>query len=116
MSQDVAKADASSVVLTDPSSIPFTFYIRGIDDPHTPNPLVRAIVHADGKADLFLDKRKTGIEAEGYLTLLANLEAPASFEDRVAALAATGAKIMIDPEHAPFALAERIRVNGGTVI
>jgi Xaa-Pro aminopeptidase len=116
MAQDVAKADASAVVLTDPSSIAWTFNIRGSDVPHTPHPLARAIVHADGKADLFLDKRKTGIEEEAYLTQLANLEAPASFEDRVAALAATGAKIMIDPEHAPFALAERIRVNGGTVI
>ncbi|CAN7459582.1 aminopeptidase P family protein [Pararhizobium sp. LjRoot255] len=116
MAQEVAKADASAVVLTDPSSIAWTFNIRGSDVPHTPHPLARAIVHADGKAELFLDKRKTGIEEEAYLTQLSSLEAPASFDDRVAALAATGAKIMIDPEHAPFALAERIRISGGTVI
>ncbi|WP_349434873.1 aminopeptidase P family protein [Pararhizobium sp. A13] len=116
MAQNVAKADASAVVLTDPSSIAWTFNIRGSDVPHTPHPLARAIVHADGKAELFLDKRKTGIEEEAYLTQLSSLEAPSSFEDRIAALAATGAKIMIDPDHAPFALAERIRVSGGTVV
>ena len=104
------------MVLTDPSSIAWTFNIRGSDVPHTPHPLARAIVHADGSAHLFLDKRKAGIEEEAYLTQLANLEAPSSFDDKVAALAATGKAIMIDPDHAPFALAERIRVSGGTVI
>lgn len=116
MAAEISKAGADAVVLTDPSSIAWTFNIRGSDVPHTPHPLARAIIHADGKADLFLDKRKTGIEEEAYLTQLASFEAPSSFEEKVAALAATGAKIMIDPDHAAFALAERIRVSGGTVI
>lgn len=116
MAAEIAKAGADAVVLTDPSSIAWTFNIRGSDVPHTPHPLARAIVHADGKAELFLDKRKTGIEEEAYLTQLASFEAPSSFEEKVASLAATGAKIMIDPDHAAFALAERIRVSGGTVI
>lgn len=116
MAQEISKTGAEAVVLTDPSSIAWTFNIRGSDVPHTPHPLARAIVHADGRADLFLDKRKTGIEEEAYLTQLSSLEAPSSFEDRIAALATTGAKIMIDPDHAPFALAERIRVSGGTVV
>lgn len=116
MAQEISKTGAEAVVLTDPSSIAWTFNIRGSDVPHTPHPLARAIVHADGRADLFLDKRKTGIEEQAYLTQLSSLEAPSSFEDRIAARAATGAKIMIDPDHAPFALAERIRVSGGTVV
>ncbi|HTO31862.1 MAG TPA: aminopeptidase P family protein [Pararhizobium sp.] len=116
MATDLSKAGADAVVLTDPSSIAWAFNIRGSDVPHTPHPLARAIVHADGKVELFLDKRKAGIEEEAYLTQLATFEAPSSFEDKVAALAATSAKIMIDPDHAAFALAERIRVSGGTVI
>ncbi len=116
MAAEISKAGADAVVLTDPSSIAWTFNIRGSDVPHTPHPLARAIVHADGRAELFLDKRKTGIEEEAYLTQLASFEAPSSFEEKVAALAATGAKIMIDPDHAAFALAERIRTSGGTVI
>ncbi len=116
MAAETVKAGAAAVVLTDPSSIAWTFNIRGSDVPHTPHPLGRGIVHADGTAEIFLDKRKTGIEEEAYLTQLARIEPPSSFIDRVAALAAGGIAIMIDPDHAPFALAERIRQSGGTVV
>ncbi|MBP1883295.1 aminopeptidase P family protein [Sinorhizobium mexicanum] len=110
------KAKAAAVVLTDPSSVAWTFNIRGSDVPHTPHPLARAIIPADGRAEIFLDKRKTGIEQEAYLTQLAEIAAPASFEDRLAALAATGAAIMIDPDLAPFAIGELIRAKGGSVV
>ncbi|WKL36141.1 aminopeptidase P family protein [Sinorhizobium meliloti] len=112
----VAKAKAAAVVLTDPSSVAWTFNIRGSDVPHTPHPLARAIIHADGSAELFLDKRKTGIEQEAYLTQLADIMAPASFDDRLAALASTGAAIMIDPDLAPFAIGELIRRKEGSVV
>ncbi|MCA1407894.1 aminopeptidase P family protein [Ensifer sp. IC3342] len=110
------KTKAAAVVLTDPSSVAWTFNIRGSDVPHTPHPLARAIIHADGRAEIFLDKRKTGIEQEAYLTQLAEITAPASFEDRLAALAASGAAIMIDPDLAPFAIGELIRAKGGSVV
>ena len=116
MTADIARAGADSVVLTDPSSIAWTFNIRGSDVPHTPHPLARAVVHKDGRAELFLDKRKAGIEEEAYLTQLASLKAPSSFDEEITALASTGAKVMIDPDLAPFALAELIRTGGGTII
>ncbi|OJF91465.1 aminopeptidase P family protein [Pararhizobium antarcticum] len=116
MSTDLEATGAAAVVLTDPSSIAWTFNIRGSDVPHTPHPLARAIIHADGRAELFLDKRKTGIEEEAYLTQLCDMAAPASFEDRIAAVSQGGAKLMIDPDHAPFALAQIIRASGGIVI
>ncbi|MDK1378309.1 MULTISPECIES: aminopeptidase P family protein [unclassified Sinorhizobium] len=110
------KAKAAAVVLTDPSSVAWAFNIRGSDVPHTPHPLARAIIPADGRAEIFLDKRKTGIEQEAYLTQLAEIAAPASFEDRLSALAATGAAIMIDPDLAPFAIGELIRAKGGSIV
>jgi Xaa-Pro aminopeptidase len=112
----VEKAKAAAVVLTDPSSIAWTFNIRGSDVPHTPHPLARAIIHADGRAELFLDKRKTGIEQEAYLTQLGDILPPGDFDGRLVALAATGAAIMIDPDLAPFAIGELIRSKGGSVI
>ncbi|WP_081158318.1 aminopeptidase P family protein [Ensifer aridi] len=112
----VDKAKAAAVVLTDPSSVAWTFNIRGSDVPHTPHPLARAIIHANGRAEIFLDKRKTGIEEEAYLTQLADIAAPASFDDRLSALASTGAAILIDPDLAPFAIGELIRPRGGSVI
>jgi Xaa-Pro aminopeptidase len=116
MAETVLKAGAAAVILTDPSSVAWTFNIRGADVPHTPHPLARAIVHADGAAEIFLDPRKTGIEEKAYLTQMAMIETPEAFETRVSALAATGVTLMIDPDHAAFALAERIRRDGGRVL
>ncbi|MEY9162966.1 Xaa-Pro aminopeptidase [Sinorhizobium fredii] len=116
IAETVAKAKAAAVVLTDPSSVAWTFNIRGSDVPHTPHPLARAVIHANGRAELFLDKRKTGIEQEAYLTQLADIVPPGNFDERLASLASDGAAIMIDPDLAPFAIGELIRSKGGSVI
>ncbi|MDR6756617.1 Xaa-Pro aminopeptidase [Mycoplana sp. BE70] len=112
----VGEAGADALAVTDPSTIAWLFNVRGSDVPHTPHPLARAILHADGKAELFIDKRKTGIEEEAYLTQLADFLPPSEFGSRIAALSSAGKKILIDPDQAPFALAEAIRSAGGTVI
>ena len=65
----------NALAVTDPSSIAWIFNIRGSDVPHTPHPLARAIIPASGRPQLFLDKRKTGIEQEAYLTQLADFVA-----------------------------------------
>jgi Xaa-Pro aminopeptidase len=116
MAEATAKAGADALAVTDPSSIAWIFNIRGSDVPHTPHPLARAIIPADGRPQLFLDKRKTGIEQEAYLTQLADLVAPSQFDERIAALAAEGKRILIDPDQAPFALAEIVRAKGGTLV
>ncbi|PYE44966.1 Xaa-Pro aminopeptidase [Rhizobium sp. PP-F2F-G20b] len=116
MAETVVKAGAAAVILTDPSSVAWTFNLRGNDVPHTPHPLARAIIHADGGAEIFLDARKTGIEEKAYLTQMAEIAAPETFEARVSALATSGVSLMLDPDHAAFALANRIRKDGGTVI
>lgn len=116
MAEVTAKAGADALAVTDPSSIAWIFNIRGSDVPHTPHPLARAIIPANGRPQLFLDKRKTGIEQEAYLTQLADLVPPSQFDERIAALAAEGKRIFIDPDHAPFALAEIVRSKGGTLV
>lgn len=104
------------MVLADPSSVAWSFNIRGQDLPSTPHPLSRAIIPADGRPRLFIDKRKTGTEAEAYLTQLADLEPPSAFDDALGALAATGATIMVDPAVAPHAIAMLIEAAGGKVL
>jgi Xaa-Pro aminopeptidase len=116
MAEVTAKAGADALAVTDPSSIAWIFNIRGSDVPHTPHPLARAIIPADGRPLLFLDKRKTGIEPEAYLTQLADLLPPSDFDNRIAALAAAGKHILIDPDQAPFALGEIVRGKGGTLV
>lgn len=115
------EAGADALAVTDPSTIAWLFNIRGSDVPHTPHPLARAILHADAlkgdiRAEIFIDKRKTGIEEEAYLTQLADFMPPSEFAGRIAALAGAGKRIMIDPDQAPFALAEAIRAAGGSVV
>ncbi|MCY0095990.1 aminopeptidase P family protein [Hoeflea ulvae] len=110
------KAGADAVILADPSSVAWSFNIRGQDLPSTPHPLSRAIIPADGRPQLFIDKRKTGIEAEAYLTQLADLEPPSGFDEALSALGRTGGTIMVDPAVAPHAVSMLIEHSGGTVL
>ena len=113
---DLAKKNVAAVLIADPSSIAWTFNIRGGDVPHTPHPLARAIIHADGKAELFLDKRKTGIESEAYLAQICVQLPPSSLEERLSAVSKDGGRVMIDPEIASYALVDIIRKAGGEVV
>lgn len=112
----VSARKADAVLVTDPSSIAWIFNIRGNDVPHTPHPLARAIIHADGKADLFLDERKTNAEVKAYLSSLARQHAPADIETQLRDLARGGAKILADVDVVPVALTRLIKDNGGEVI
>jgi len=116
IAHDLKQKNLAAALITDPSSVAWIFNIRGKDVPHTPHPLARAIIHADGKPELFLDKRKTNIEAEAYLAQLSHQVAPDTLEKRLGAVAATGARILVDPDLTPFALAELIRAKGGEVV
>ncbi|PWV99218.1 Xaa-Pro aminopeptidase [Hoeflea marina] len=112
----VSAGGADAVVLADPSSVAWSFNIRGADLPSTPHPLSRAIIPAEGRPQLFIDQRKTGIEAKAYLTQLADLRQPAEFDDALSELGRTGAKVMVDPAIAPHAVAMLLVSAGATVI
>ncbi|TQX91931.1 MULTISPECIES: aminopeptidase P family protein [Rhizobium] len=108
--------NCAAVLVTDPSSIAWIFNIRGNDVPHTPHPLARAIIHAGGRAELFLDKRKTNIEAEAYLAQLCQQFPPSDLIERLNAASANGARVMVDPDLAAQALTDIIRSAGGEVV
>ena len=112
----IGQDGATHAVLTDPSSLAWAFNIRGNDVPHTPLALGFAILAADGKHRLFMDKAKFSREVEAYLTQLADLHRPDEFEAAVAGLAGAGARIALDPVLAAEKLRMLIEENGGTVI
>ena len=112
----IAAEGATHTVLTDPSSIAWAFNIRGGDVPHTPLALGFAVLAAEGPHLLFMDKRKLPMVAEAYLTQLADLRAPATLDDEIAALAKTGAKIALDPALAAERLKTLVIGNGGSVV
>jgi len=116
LAEAIAKDGATHAVLTDPSSIAWAFNIRGSDVPHTPLALSFAILGADGRHQLFIDKRKLPIEPEAYLTQLADLNPPSELDAALAALARTGAKVSLDPALAAEKLKMIVADNGGTVV
>jgi Xaa-Pro aminopeptidase len=107
---------AEAVVLTDPSSVAWVFNIRGADVPHTPHPLARAIIFADGSAEIFLDETKTGIEQRAYLAQMAKQLRSDEFVQRLEWIANEGSSIMLDPDLAPYVLHGLIEKAGGKVI
>ncbi|KQV82916.1 aminopeptidase P family protein [Rhizobium sp. Root1220] len=113
---DLAQKNLKAALIADPSSVAWTFNIRGADVPHTPHPLARALVYADGKADLFLDKRKTGIESEAYLAQMCAQLPPSALADKLAAVSSDGGRILVDPDLTSYGLAEIIRKSGGQVV
>ena len=113
---ELQKKHLGAVLITDPSSVAWIFNIRGADVPHTPHPLARALVHADGSAEIFLSKHKTGIEAEAYLGQLATQSEPEEIDPRLEALSKSGAHILVDPELTPYALSDVITQSGGQVV
>lgn len=116
MQAAIAARKADAAILSDPSSVAWTFNIRGSDLPSTPHPLSRAILPAQGRPTLFIDFRKLGIEAKAYLTQLADLMPPESFDETLPLLGRDKAKVMVDPGVAPHAIARAIEKAGGTVI
>ena len=116
IAEGLATAKADAALITDPSSVAWTFNLRGADVPHTPHPLARAIVHSSGKVDLFLDKRKTGAEQEAYLAQICDQRPPSELGSAVSALGKSGARILTDPDLTPVSLTELIKLSGGTVV
>ena len=116
IARHLQEKNCAALLVTDPSSIAWIFNIRGNDVPHTPHPLARAIIHAGGRAELFLDRRKTNIEAEAYLAQLCQQFSPDDLPGKLAAVSADGARILIDPDLAAQALTDMIRAAGGEVV
>ncbi|MEF2073731.1 aminopeptidase P family protein [Consotaella aegiceratis] len=112
---DLAKKGAAATVMTDPSSIAWTFNIRGSDVPHTPLPLSFAILPANGQPSLFVDPAKLDDEVRAYLSGLCSLDDPAGFEAAVADLA-RGRKVLLDPALTAERLRAVVEEAGGTVV
>ena len=109
------KADADATVLTDPSSVAWTFNIRGSDVPHTPLPLSFALIPREGRATLFIDRDKLGADAIEALAPLADIAAPEALEAALGDIA-DGRRVMLDPALAADRLREIVDAAGGTVV
>jgi Xaa-Pro aminopeptidase len=112
----LSEEGVAHAVLTDPSSVAWTFNIRGSDVAHAPLPLCFAILSAEGLPYLFVDDAKLGIEAKAYLTQLAELRPPSELDAELARLAAGGRKIGLDPALAAEHFRVFVEANGGAYV
>lgn len=114
--QAIRESGAQAGILSDPSSVAWTFNIRGNDVPHTPHPLCMAILSREGRDTIFIDPRKLDREAEAYLTQLADLCDPDQFTDALAALGEEKTAILVDPALTAARIGDVITTHGGQLI
>jgi Xaa-Pro aminopeptidase len=106
---ELQKAGQRAAVLTLPDSISWLLNIRGADVPK--NPVVHgfAILHDDGRVDLFLDPAKTDDAVRAHLGAGVTLHAPDAFG---AALRGLAGPVRLDKGSAPLAVADILRDAG----
>lgn len=96
----LAEAKEDAAVLTLPDSICWLLNIRGADIPRIPVVQGFAVLHADGRVDLFIDPaRLTGVDLGPDVTAQ-------PVEGLGAALDALEGRVRIDPKSAPQAVAD----------
>jgi Xaa-Pro aminopeptidase len=108
-----------AAVLTQPDSVAWLFNLRGFDVPFTPVVPAYAILHAKGRAEIFIAPEKLTDDVKVHLKKIAVTRNPADIEKSLKALGKKKAKVLIDPAWTP----ERMRdvlsrsksmvVNGG---
>lgn len=107
---------ATAVVLTLPESICWLFNIRGRDVPNTPFVLGFAVVPATGRPVIYLDAAKITPELRSQLADLADIEAATTLPQALAALGAGGARVLVDPQSVPAAVAETLTQGGAELV
>ena len=114
LAAELTRAGQDAAVLSDPHAIAWLLNIRGADLDYTPVALADALLHADGRVDLFIDPAKL---PEGTRAWLGNSVAVAAPERLGAALdALAGRRVRVDPAGTPAWFAQRLRAAGAEVV
>lgn len=116
IAEAMKRDEADACFLTDPSSLAWTFNIRGRDVPHAPLPLGFAMLRADGDHVIFIDKRKLSIETEAYLTQLARIMPASGMTGELVRAAKEGARVILDPQLCAEAVRRVVAAAGGTAV
>ncbi|MFN0113909.1 MAG: aminopeptidase P family protein [Paracoccaceae bacterium] len=101
LAAQLTSAGQTAAALTLPDSICWLLNIRGADVPRNPVLHATAILHADGRADLFATPAKLDAEIRAHLGPEVALHAP---EDFASALVRLTGPVRVDKASAPFAV------------
>ncbi|WP_373504877.1 aminopeptidase P family protein [Aestuariivirga sp.] len=115
--KDMQKAIAGhdAVVLTQPDSVAWLFNLRGFDVPFTPVVPAYAILHAKGKAELFVSPEKLTEEVKTHLKKIAFTRKPSDIEASLKALGKAKARVLIDGAWTPERIREVLAKSKATV-
>lgn len=108
LAADLGREGVDAAVLTQPDSIAWLLNIRGGDVPHTPLPLSFALLHADGRVDLFIDRRKLAPGLDAHLGNHVSVQSPDAFGDALDQLGREGRRVRVDPATASAAVFDRL--------
>ncbi len=110
--------DAESVaaaILTQPDSVAWLLNIRGGDTAHTPLPLSFALLHRDGRVDLFCDGRKLLPETRQHLGNGVRVQALEALGPALEALGTAEACVLADRQSTPAWVLNRLSAAGAKV-
>ncbi len=102
-----------ALIVSAPDSLAWLFNVRGRDVAHTPLSLARAILYADGTADLFAASAKITPALLVHLGTDVIVRPESDFPDALDALG--GKTVRLDPARAPFWIADRLHAAQATV-
>ncbi|MFN4100781.1 MAG: aminopeptidase P family N-terminal domain-containing protein, partial [Pararhodobacter sp.] len=110
----LAKDGADAAVLTSPASLAWAFNIRGGDVSCTPLPLGRAVLFADGSAELFLDEDKADSALRRHLGNKVTLRPLSALEVGLAGL--SGKRVSLDPDVASAWFFDQLKAAGANIL
>lgn len=110
----LARDGADAAVLTSPASLAWAFNIRGGDVSCTPLPLGRAILNADGSAELFIDEAKTDGALRRHLGNRVTLRPLSKLEEGLKGL--SGKTVSLDPDVASAWFFDELKATGAKIL
>ncbi|MCC7016076.1 MAG: aminopeptidase P family protein, partial [Rhodospirillales bacterium] len=116
MARELRRGGADALILTLPDSIAWLLNVRGGDVPHTPLPLAFAVLHADGKVDLFVDERKLTPPVRRHLGRGTRIRPSEDLGPALDALARAGRRVRACPDTASAWIFDRLARAKGAIV
>ena len=115
MAAELVSAKADAAVLAEPSSVSWVLNMRGSDVPYTPVVLAYAIIHAKGKAEIFVDAKRLPEDVRAHLKSTALIRKPDELADSLKKLGAKKSTVLIDAGSAPEKIRSELAASGAVI-
>jgi Xaa-Pro aminopeptidase len=109
--EDITKARADALLVSDAQNVAWTFNIRGSDIAHTPLALAFALIPREGRPRLYVDPAKLGGAERNALSQIAELRSDGDLTSDLKSLA--NGTVRLDQASAAEALTRLIEQSGG---